>query len=169
METTNLIVITISIVVFIWYRRKTRLNYGLQSSISKAADYYQKDKRIIFTFIFVNASLAFPYMYLLRDSFIGIIAAMLISGIAGFTGYNPELKPRKLQDTLHVIFTICPMVGYCIGLILLNKYFAIPVIVWLIYTTIVWVRKTYHHTRKIEELGYYISMGCFIALEIFKL
>jgi hypothetical protein len=158
----NSSVIIFSLSFFLMYRMVTKKVYGLQNSISKVAKYYQRDGMIIVTVLFVLFSLVLPFLYFLRGTHIGIISACLITGIAGYTGYNPELKNRKLQDILHVVLTLAAMTGYCVVIFILNIWYLIPIIFWLTYTMYHYFKKTHQHTRKIEEMGYYIAIGCFV-------
>lgn len=155
----DLIVIFISLLAFFWYRNTTKKTQGLKSSISKAAGWYQKNGLRIYTYIFMFFAIVIPFYYL-GNTWIMIVCSMLISGIAGITGYNPKLKSAKLQDFMHVFLTLISIVGYMVGIISINKWFSIPIGLWFIYMVYNWAKKTYQHTRKIEEAAYYVGIGC---------
>lgn len=171
----NFTILTVGLSVVIWYRQMNKHLQGLKGSISAWARYHEekKPKTIWKTYAFVILGLMAPFMYFGRNTMLGVFPPLFMGAIAGFTGYNPKFKNKKLENALHVIFTFIGMGGYCYILITISWYNAIFAGLWLLYVLYAWGTKIYHHTRKIEYYGIYMGYGLlyiiFVIIPIFRL
>jgi len=157
-----------SILIFIWYRWYTKNHGGLRSSISASAMDLKNEGKQFYTHLFIIGGLTFPLAYIMQNYFT-IISAGLLSTIGLITGYNAYLKPNKLQDYFHIVFTNISILGFIIGLILINRWYSIGVGIVFCLSMYLFLKKEDDHTRKIEYLIIYLAWVCGIIDIILKL
>jgi len=158
----NLTFILISISSMLGYKFYCTRKYGKKSSISAWAKPLLQDGNRVLTFLFVLLSLGL-LVYVARTT-LSTFAGMAIFGIGVFTGYDPEIKPVKLQDVVHVVLVAVGIGLFLISVILIRLVYVIPVGIWIVVSLYLWLKGIKHHTRIIEELMFYVVIWpCLLA------
>lgn len=150
----TLIAVTVT-VVFVFYLPYTHRHFGKLPSISASAKYFKRDGRSPLFYLFISG-LVVPMTYLSYNYYM-IFAGMLLFGIGMITGYNPQLKENKLQDTLHVLLTNGAIGLYLAGMIIFDvkekQYWDILLIILAgVPSVYMLVKRVKYRTRKIEVL-----------------
>lgn len=158
------LLLLISIASTYFYLRFIKRKYGVQSSISASAKLVKVDGRSPLFYLF-TIGLVVPMTYL-SGNYLSVFAGMMLLGIGMITGYNPELKKNKTQDVIHIVLTDTAIVLFLAGIILMNYYFAIIVIIFAIPSLSAYIKKIKNHTLKIEI---YIICIVYICLGIYRI
>lgn len=136
--------------------------HGWLPSISHSA-YYEK-----YAFICFILCLSWPLAIVAWSAYTWI-AASILSLIGFWTGYNPCLYNNKLENKLHGIFTIIPIVIVLFDIIhkgIISKntdmlIFSISCVIgFVVPSFILWKKQTKNHT-------YWIEIFCLAAVFLF--
>ena len=163
MKAVDLTLIMVSMVSFFIYRAYCIKKYGKKGSISAYAGPLTKDGKQIFVFLFIM--LSFTVLSYVGRTWFSIIAGMLITGIGTLTGYDPDIRPRKAQDIVHVILVNVAILLFALNMVFTNLFYGFFVGVWLVVTVVLWATKAEDHTRLIEELYMYMVIWPCLLLE----
>ncbi|MFX1295592.1 MAG: hypothetical protein ACFFD2_12175 [Promethearchaeota archaeon] len=160
------------LIIFLSYIIITAIIYGLRSSISALVKDYQKDGLKIIPHLFIILGVCFPFDYL-AGTWAMVIGSSLLYGIGNITGYNPKMKPYKLQSNIHVILTLTAIIFYLFAIITLSSarinetqnlkispLYCLLASIWLISTFVLWVKKVPKHTTWIEITGILMGYLC---------
>ncbi len=176
--TFKLLICAISVIIVRWYLYYIIDKYGRQSSISAAAKKLQADKQVYLTFVFIYFGLG-SLLYV-AQSWPMLIATSMLIPISVITGYNPNYQSIKLQNNLHVGFTMTAISSFTLDIVLSiikhwNEYkvLNIPAIsilymlglgFVLLFTVYHLIQKTHNRTWRIEDAFIWLLHG-YIPIE----